>query len=58
MANTRERLTQAYGDDQRFEHYVRASGGFEVLIELPYQTKNTATEQGQAGANLQGLIPA
>ncbi len=58
MANTRERLTQAYGDDQRFEHYVRAAGGFEVLIELPYQTRNSTVETDQAGANLQGLITA
>lgn len=62
MANTRERLTQAYGEDQRFEHFVRASGGFEVLIELPYQAKITTHIQGQnqaqAGAQLQGLITA
>lgn len=62
MANTRERLTQAYGEDQRFEHFVRASGGFEVLIELPYQTKADISIQGQtkgqAGAQLQGLITA
>lgn len=62
MANTRERLMQAYGEDQRFEHFVRASGGFEVLIELPYQTKTTTNIQGQnqaqAGAQLQGLITA
>lgn len=58
MANTRERLTQAYGENQRFDSYVRATGGFEVLIELPYQTKNIIAEQGQAGGNLQGLIPA
>lgn len=62
MANTRERLTQAYGEDQRFEHFVRASGGFEVLIELPYQAKTSMQIQGQnkgqAGAQLQGLITA
>ena len=39
MANTRERLMQAYGDEQRFEHRVNPSGGFEVLIEMPYQVK-------------------
>ncbi len=58
MANTRERLLQAYGDDQRFEHYVKASGGFEVLLELPYQTKTISVENDQAGANKQGLITA
>ena len=58
MANTRERLSQAYGDDQRFEHYVKASGGFEVLLELPYQTKIISAEHDQAGATTQGLITA
>lgn len=58
MANTRERLAQAYGDDQRFEHYVKAGGGFEVLLELPYQTKLIPIEQNQAGAKLQGMVTA
>jgi two-component system, LytTR family, sensor kinase len=58
MANTRERLAQAYGDDQRFEYYVKAAGGFEVLLELPYQTKAISTEAIQAGAKLQGMVTA
>jgi two-component system, LytTR family, sensor kinase len=58
MANTRERLSQAYGDDQRFEFHVKASGGFEVLLELPYQTKTIPIEQQQAGAIKQGLKTA
>ena len=58
MANTRERLSQAYGDQQRFEHYVKASGGFEVLLELPYQTKTISADTNQMGAKNQGLITA
>ena len=58
MANTRERLAQAYGDDQRFEHYVKAGGGFEVLLELPYQSRIIAGEDIQAGAKQQGKISA
>ncbi|TSB05447.1 sensor histidine kinase [Sphingorhabdus contaminans] len=58
MANTRERLSQAYGDDQRFEYYVKASGGFEVLLELPYQTRIIPVEDNQAGATLQGMKTA
>ncbi len=58
MANTRERLMQAYGENQRFEHYVKPSGGFEVLVELPYQAKTISVEQNQAGAMKQGLITA
>jgi two-component system, LytTR family, sensor kinase len=46
MANTRERLMQAYGDEQRFEFRIKPSGGFEVLIEMPYQAKaKSVTEQ-------------
>jgi len=58
MANTRERLLQAYGGDQRFEHYVKAGGGFEVLLELPYQTGIIAGDDNQAGAKSQGKISA
>jgi two-component system LytT family sensor kinase len=58
MANTRERLSQAYGDDQRFEHYVKAGGGFEVLLELPYQSRIIAGEDIQTGAKQQGQISA
>jgi two-component system, LytTR family, sensor kinase len=58
MANTRERLSQAYGDDQRFEHYVKAGGGFEVLLELPYQSRIIAGEDIQAGAKQRGSISA
>ena len=62
MANTRERLAQAYGEDQRFEHRIRKGGGFEVLIQLPYQVKQSpAAEAGKskiAGAQLQGMATA
>jgi two-component system, LytTR family, sensor kinase len=64
MANTRERLAQAYGDDQRFEYQVNVNGGFEVLIELPYQLRASGNEPAQndvpapAGANTQGLVTA
>ena len=41
---------QAYNDDQRFEHRFKPSGGFEVLIEMPYQTKKSvAALEQQAG---------
>lgn len=69
MANTRERLMQAYGDEQRFSHRIKSSGGFEVVIELPYQTKKSlaALDEQAAiagsrdtgtknGANLQGAV--
>lgn len=37
MVNTRERLSQAYGEDHRFDVVTRPGGGFQVTIEIPYQ---------------------
>lgn len=36
LANIRDRLAQAYGDDHRFEISNPPEGGFTVTIELPY----------------------
>ena len=69
MANTRERLMQAYGEGQKFEHRVKPAGGFEVLIEMPYQVKRsiavneniaetTTSVDPLAGAIVQGPITA
>jgi two-component system LytT family sensor kinase len=41
LANIRDRLAQAYGDNHRFETHSDASGGFRVLIEIPYQIEET-----------------
>ena len=38
LANIRDRLAQAYGEDHRFEIRSPESGGFTVMIELPYET--------------------
>jgi len=37
LANIRDRLAQAYGDDHRFEIRSPESGGFTVLIEIPHE---------------------
>ena len=37
LANIRDRLSQAYGADHRFETESNRSGGFSVTIEIPYQ---------------------
>jgi len=64
MANTRERLLQAYGDEQRFDSYTRSGGGFEVVIEFPYQTENSGGETkaigapAAAGVGVQGAVTA
>jgi two-component system, LytTR family, sensor kinase len=37
LANIRDRLSQAYGADHRFETESNNAGGFRVTIEIPYQ---------------------
>jgi signal transduction histidine kinase len=57
MANTRERLTQAYGGGHRFETTSKRGGGFEVLIEIPYETR-AGTNALQGGNKIEGMIAA
>ena len=49
LANIRDRLAQAYGEDHRFEIRAPADGGFTVVIELPLEI---AEEQRAKGAAL------
>ena len=44
LANIRDRLAQAYGEDHRFEIRSPESGGFSVMIELPFETAPEAVE--------------
>ncbi len=37
LANIRDRLQQAYGEDHRFEIRNSPEGGFTVIIEIPYE---------------------
>ena len=37
LANIRDRLAQAYGDNHRFETQSEITGGFRVFIDIPYQ---------------------
>ena len=39
LANIRDRLAQAYGDNHRFETQSDIRGGFRVTIEIPYQVE-------------------
>ena len=39
LPNIRDRLAQAYGADHRFETQTNTSGGFSVIIDIPYQTE-------------------
>ena len=47
LANIRDRLAQAYGDDHVFEIRTPAQGGFTVVIEIPYEP---AEEESKAAA--------
>ena len=37
LANIRDRLAQAYGDDHVFDIRTPPEGGFTVVIEIPYE---------------------
>ncbi|MXO86914.1 sensor histidine kinase [Altererythrobacter aurantiacus] len=41
LANIRNRLAQAYGEDHRFEIRTPIDGGFMVVIEIPYEVDET-----------------
>ena len=50
LANIRDRLAQAYGEDHRFEIDTPPEGGFTVIIEIPYEPfQEIATEQAADG---------
>jgi LytS/YehU family sensor histidine kinase len=42
LANIRNRLAQAYGEDQMIEYGITPNGGFSVTIELPYREEVAA----------------
>jgi LytS/YehU family sensor histidine kinase len=42
LANIRDRLSQAYGGGHRFETRKNDKGGFSVIIEIPYETGESA----------------
>lgn len=40
LANIRDRLAQAYGDQHRFDTLNPPDGGFAVVIEIPFERRN------------------
>jgi signal transduction histidine kinase len=42
LANIRDRLGQAYGEEHRFETMEPPEGGFAVVIELPFERRTPA----------------
>ncbi|MFM7376938.1 MAG: sensor histidine kinase [Erythrobacter sp.] len=55
LANIRNRLAQAYGDNHLFETKSEAGGGFTVLIEIPFTRADRAGEV--AAPTPQGVGP-
>ncbi|QDM41138.1 histidine kinase [Altererythrobacter sp. TH136] len=45
LANIRDRLQQAYGEDHRFEIRNPPEGGFTVIIEIPYEPAHRRESQ-------------
>lgn len=54
LANIRDRLAQAYGDDHRFEIRSPESGGFTVVIELPHEPADAQAPLVAANATTAG----
>ncbi|MFT4025697.1 MAG: histidine kinase [Novosphingobium sp.] len=55
LANIRDRLAQAYGDQHRFDTIDAPEGGFAVVIEIPFERRNElplASVSAPAGAAL------
>lgn len=50
LPNIRDRLAQAYGDNHLFEIRTPPTGGFTVIIELPYETARQASENDPSAA--------
>ncbi|MBO6528265.1 histidine kinase [Erythrobacter sp.] len=57
LANIRDRLAQAYGEEHRFEIRSPESGGFSVLIELPYETEEAEALSAAQAAPAQASLP-
>ncbi|WAT19339.1 histidine kinase [Aurantiacibacter sp. MUD11] len=53
LANIRDRLVQAYGENHRFDIETPPDGGFTVIIELPYEPEERE-EEGRQPAKLTG----
>ena len=59
LANIRDRLAQAYGDDHRFEIRSPDSGGFAVMIEIPFESaEDTAASPSSPPQARQAVSPS
>ncbi|MXO62977.1 sensor histidine kinase [Qipengyuania oceanensis] len=59
LANIRDRLAQAYGEDHRFEIRTPPEGGFTVIIEIPHEPSEdgSATAAAKAEMKQEGTSP-
>jgi hypothetical protein len=48
LANIRNRLRQAYGENHLFETRSEAGGGFTVMIEIPFIREDAAQPQSRS----------
>ncbi len=46
LSNTKKRLRQLYGDQQRLTLESPAEGGLRVTLTIPYRTAPSAVEEG------------
>ncbi|MBO9498287.1 MAG: histidine kinase [Novosphingobium sp.] len=62
LANIRDRLAQAYGEDHVFETRTPAQGGFTVVIEIPFvaeeEEKNTLPKPHAPAAVVTSAAPS
>ena len=56
LANIRDRLAQAYGDDHLFDIRTPPEGGFTVVIEVPYE-RQAAPEKTSASLEKPSAAP-
>ncbi|MBO0748835.1 MAG: histidine kinase [Porphyrobacter sp.] len=56
LANIRDRLAQAYGDDHLFDIRTPPEGGFTVVIEVPYE-RQAPTEPPAGGFAKPSALP-
>lgn len=57
LANIRDRLAQAYGDEHRFEILSPPEGGFTVIIELPLELPEEAPAKLTAAPSVTASHP-
>jgi two-component system, LytTR family, sensor kinase len=56
LANIRDRLAQAYGDDHVFDIRTPPEGGFTVVIEIPYE-REAAPDQSAGAPEKPAALP-